>query len=315
MTKIDVCICTHNPKTELFQLILTAIANQTFDKQAYKVSIVDNGSCPAINEADLQVLATAGINYQLLAEPTLGVIWARLKSIESTDSDLVVFVDDDNELMLDYLEKVWEIATAHPEIGCFGGKLRLGGSPVYPRWIDEMLPFLAIKDIGDREVSNCVSYWGEWEPPGAGSVVRRSVLELFAARYPSPTSTMTLGRQGNSGLLSAEDSLIARGAYQLGLYCSYQPKLQLIHHIDPSRLEFSYLIRLLYNYGRSYVLLETILEQPIAKMNLLDRAFFLIRRLGVRAKETKSIPQFLCMLAWDLGYLKEIDNSSSNSSS
>ena len=40
-----------------------------------------------------------------------------------------------------------------------------------------------------------------------------------------------------------------RGAYGLGLSCSYEPSLRLEHHLDPRRFQLRYLARLLVGLG------------------------------------------------------------------
>jgi glycosyltransferase involved in cell wall biosynthesis len=301
---LDVCICTHNPDPELFAIILRALANQTLANNQYRVWAIDNASQPPLAMSDLNLLTAAGVHCQLLSAPQLGLIYARNVAISATDSECLVFVDDDNELSENYLETVVEIIAKHPEFGCFGGKLLLSADAKYPNWMQPILPYLGIKDVGDNELSARVNYWGEWEPPGAGFIIRRSVLELFQQRLAKLPQTFILGRQGQN-LLSAEDSAITRGAYELGLYCAYQPQLRLIHHIKPHRFTFSYLMRLLYGHGRSYVLLERIMGNSVPRIAGWKVITFVMRKIVAQIVELKSIPQSLCMLAWDFGYLYE----------
>lgn len=301
---LDVCICTHNPDPELLAIVLRALTNQTLAKSQYRVWAIDNASEPPLTMSDLALLTAAGVHCKLLSAPQLGLIYARNVAIDATDRQWLVFVDDDNELSEHYLETVMEIIAKHPEFGCFGGKLLLPSDAKYPNWMQAMLPFLGIKDVGDRELSARVDYWGEWEPPGAGFIVRRAVLESFQQRLATLPQAVILGRQGQS-LLSAEDSAIARSAYDLGLYCAYQPQLKLIHHIKPHRLTFPYLIRLLYGHGRSYVLLERIMGNPVTRIDGWKVIIFVLRKIVSQIVELKSIPQSLCLLAWDCGYLYE----------
>ena len=301
---LDVCICTHNPDRHLFEIILKAIANQTLDKDRYQVWIIDNASDLPIDPINLSVLSKAGIKFKLLSAPKLGLIYARQVAISATSSKWVIFVDDDNELTPNYLEIVLELTENNPNLGCFGGKLLLPNDTIYPQWMEVLLPYLGIKDVGNKVLFNCVNYWGEWEPPGAGFVLRRDVLELFQRRLAALSSKFILGRQGKS-LLSAEDSMITRGAYELGLDCAYQPRLQLIHHLNPQRFNFRYLLRLLYGYGRSYVLLERILGNPVETIEKWGIIQFMMRRIAVRIKDTQSVPHCLCMIACDCVYLYE----------
>lgn len=301
---LDVCICTHNPDRQLFEIILQALANQTLSKDRYQVWVIDNASDRPIEAANLAILSAAGINFKLLLAPKLGLMYAREVAISATSGEWMIFVDDDNELTPNYLEVALEITENNPKLGCFGGKLLLPKDTRYAEWMEVMLPYLAIKDVGDKVLSNCVNYWGDWEPPGAGFVLRREVLELSQRRLARLSPKVVLDRQGKS-LLSAGDSMITRGAYELGLECSYQPRLELIHHLKSQRFTFRYLLRLLYGYGRSYVLLERILGNPVAAIEGWNILTFMMRRITARIKDTQSIQQCLCMVVWDLGYLHE----------
>ncbi len=301
---LDICICTHNPDRRLFAIVIQALADQTLDKSKYEVWVIDNASDIPIEVKDLQPLTAVGVKCNILVASQLGLMYARSVAIEATTNEWLVFVDDDNELSKNYLEIVLEITKNNPQLGCFGGKLLLPDNIKYPKWMEVMLPYLAIKDLGDEVLSNCANHWGEWEPPGAGFVIRRSVLEVSQRRLANLPKTVVLDRQGRS-LLSAGDSMITRGAYELNLECAYQPRLQLIHRINPRRLAFQYLIRLLYGHGRSYVLLERVLGNSVASIDGWQRITFMFTRIMVRIKDSQSIQQCLCMIAWDYGYLHE----------
>ncbi len=295
--KLDVCICTHSPRRPVFRRVLQSLASQTLPRDQFHVWIIDNKSQPPLDEGDLLPLKKAGVSYTLLTEPRLGNVFAREKAIASTTGEWIVFVDDDNELADDYLQTVVEIAKANPHLGCFGGKLLLAPDLAVSDWMLPLLPYLAIKDLGDEVISNCASEWGRWEPPTAGAAVRRPVLNLYLDNLKRFKESARLGRKGKKGLLSAEDSLMMRGAFSLNLHCAYQPRLKLWHHIDPNRLNFRYFLRLLYNYGRSYVILERSLGKQVEPANKKYLARLLTNFPKSREKA--------CKLAWEWGYFVE----------
>jgi hypothetical protein len=301
---IDICICTHNPRLEVFEIVLTAIANQTLSKNDYQVWIIDNASNPPVRDRDLLPLAIAGVTYHLLVETRLGVMYARELASQVILGESIILVDDDNELSPNYLEVAVEILDRHPEIGYFGGKLLSGIKVNYPQWMNEVIPYLGIKDAGNEEISKCIVgdyYWAKWEPPGAGSVVRKVVLQRYFETLEKLPSDLLIGRQGSKGLLSSEDSLIAKCSYDLGLQCSYQPKLELIHHVNPKRLKFGYLFKLLFNYGRSYVLLRKMMGQRI-DYNILEetaKAFKWWTSKGI------SLHYLICLLAKEAGVIRQ----------
>ena len=309
--KIDVCICTHNPRLEILTIVLNAIANQTIGKDQYQVWIIDNGSSPPISTTDISPLSIAGIAHQLIREPRLGIMYARELAGQTATGDVVMFVDDDNELTLNYLEVAIDILESHPEIGFFGGKLLSGIKVAYPTWMNPLFGYIGIKDCGDLPISKCLKGdydWGEWEPPTAGSVVRRQVLQRYFEILKLIPQDLVIGRQGSQGLLSSEDSLIAKCCYELDLECSYQPRLQLIHHISDQRLQFGYFVRLLFNYGRSYVLLRKAMGQRVESNILVSIA----KSLKWWFQKGISFEYLICIFAKESGFIYEFWRSNPN---
>lgn len=254
--KLDICICTHNPRRDVFGRVLAALGKQTLSKAEFHVWVIDNASQPPITRTDLALLRVRDVRFTLLQEARPGQIFARATAIKASGAEWMVFVDDDTVLAPDYLEQVVEIAARNPQFGCFGGKLLLPAGIQAPEWAKPMLPYVAIKDCGDEPISKCANEWGPWEPPGGGAAVRRPLLKLYVQRLEQNAEIARLGRKGSRGLFSCDDSLLMRGAYTLGLSCSYQPQLRLEHHLARRRFKFSYLAQLLFSLGRSHVVLE-----------------------------------------------------------
>jgi glycosyltransferase involved in cell wall biosynthesis len=307
---IDVCICTHNPRLDILKIVLEAISRQSIAKSEYQVWIIDNASSPPIKAQELTPLTQAGINYFLLQEPRLGVMYARELAAQAINGEVVLFVDDDNELADNYLEVAKNTLENHPQVGCFSGRLALPSDIETPKWMDQILPYLAIKDYGDEFISCRIEgdyYWQKSEPAAAGAIVRKVVLEQYLEQIKKMPPNLFLSRKGKSGLLSSEDSMIANCAYQLGLECAYQPKLKLTHHIRKDRLKFSYLVLFLLNFGRSHVLLRRAINQPVP-VDLY--AAFKWKYEGYRDGFI-SLPYFVCLLAWDMGFIYELIMSNS----
>lgn len=312
--KIDVCICTHNPRRDIFEIVLNSLVNQTLSKENYEVWIIDNNSNPPLRKSDFYLLEAGEVKVNLIQEKRTGLSYARWCAYEVTKSEIIVFVDDDNELTENYLEKAFNIFIDNNNLGCFGGKLLLPEYIKYPQWIKVILPYLGIKDLGEEIISNCANYWGEWEPAGAGVVIHRKVLDLYVERLKNIPQATELGHKGNNGLLSCDDSLMMRGAYELGFLCSYQPSLVLKHHINPKRFNFFYLVKLLNGYGRSYVILETILGNNLPNFNWHSSIKTVIKNClyRIKIKETKSIFHLILMIAWDLGYFYQLKQKEVN---
>jgi glycosyltransferase involved in cell wall biosynthesis len=259
VTPLDICICTHNPRRDILDLVLQSIAQQTVEKSLYRVLIVDNCSAPALEPQDFASLANNGVTFRIVKEPRLGIVHARSRAIRETGEQWMLFVDDDNELDHYFVRKGLEIINQHSDLGCFGGKLLLPRYLIPPRWTKHLLPYLGIRDHGNSRITAKANHWGLWEPPTAGAFVRRSLLQLYLDRVNIDDTTHKLGRAGRKSLASCEDSLLMRGAYLADLASSYEPSLVLYHHLDPKRFSFSYFKRLMYAYGKSHVVLESLL--------------------------------------------------------
>ncbi len=298
--RVSVVLCTYNPQPELLRWTLDSLEKQTFPRSDFEVIVVDNNSTPPLDQAGI-----TGMSFplRLVREPRQGLSYARCAGILEAKGEILVFVDDDNHLAPNYLERAFSIAAREPEIGLFGGVAKEVLEEPVPEWKTRLLPFLAVRDFGADPITSYNDFWGKWEPIGAGMVARREVAEQFVELVSSDSMAGRLGRRGKA-LLSAEDSLFARIANRLGYACSYQPSLKLLHFIKRSRLVPSHLARNLEGQGRSFVMLRKVQGQPIENYTCAQSVYFLFRRFFSRVEQlglrTGSIHWF-----WDLGYLKE----------
>ena len=248
-------------------------------------------------------LRERGIPARLIREATLGTTHARLRAIRETTQEWLLFVDDDNELDPGYIAEGMKFALSSGDIGCFGGKILLPSNLRGRDWLEPFLPYLAIKDLGEKPIVHWGPSWAPSEPPAAGAFVRRSVLNLFLKKAADNPAVFRLGRVGKRNLASCEDSLLMRGAFSLQLATAYNPKMVLYHHIDPRRLSFTYLMRLMYAYGVSHVNLEWLLNGPQVTPNRYASpvAFLGFLRSFLERSGRSSLPFRVGMVAYHLG--------------
>lgn len=303
---IDVCICTHNPRPEILAKVLASIRDQTVIAGTFRFLIVDNASSPPLDESLLTSFTQLGITARMVREPVLGIARARLRAITETDGEMLLFVDDDNELMPNYIAEGMQFSEAHKDVGGFGGKLLLPPNLCPAKWVKPFLPYLAIKDVGEEPVFGKSASWGNWEPPTAGAFIKRPVLMLYQQRVDNDPNIFKLGRKGTLSLSSCEDAFIMSGSFTLGLRNAYYPKLVLYHHLDAKRFHFKYLLRLMYAYGVSHEILKSLRADPesISDPHSFWKQFFrLLRELSGAAK--KSLRFGISMAAYRLGALSE----------
>jgi glycosyltransferase involved in cell wall biosynthesis len=299
---IDVCICTHNPRLDILKLTLAAVAKQTLKPSQYRLIVIDNASSPPIEESLLAPLVARGISCRIVREPTLGNAYARAKAFRECTAPLVAFVDDDTVLAEDYLAVGLEIMKANPNVGCLGGKLLRAPYLRVPKWLEPLRSYLAIcDDKGERQIVDFIRTGGLAEPPSAGMIMRR---HLSAPYLEMEQHYHLLGRKGRHGLRSMEDNLITRSIADLGFACAYDPHLMLVHHIDPSRFHFGYVVRLLYGQGRSEAVLARILGY--GKTKARDRLHtFLMYAAYAIVKQSMDPRTIICVMARNLGTMRE----------
>lgn len=112
----SVIICSHNPRKDYLNRTILGLKAQTFPKEEWKLLLVDNASDEILSKIfDLSWHP----NSRHVREGELGLTAARLRGIKESKSELLVFVDDDNILKADYLERVSKTSQENPRIGFF----------------------------------------------------------------------------------------------------------------------------------------------------------------------------------------------------
>lgn len=253
--RLSVVVCTHNPRLDILRKTLDALASQTLPKSQWELLLIDNASEPALKTDLLD--ANQRLSPRIVREPRKGTIFARARGLAEIQSELVVFVDDDNWLADDYLATALRIATAEPHLGAFAGIAEPVLEHPIAHSLRSALSFLGNRNFGPEAITSTQEHWGPWEPIGAGMVFRASVAREFVEWFTSDARMHNIGRRGTK-LRNCEDTLIARCAYRLGLACSYQPELKLRHFMKADRLNARYMRQLALGTGASYADLDEI---------------------------------------------------------
>lgn len=249
--KASVIICTHNPKRDLLARVLNELQGQTLPAQDWELLLLDNASEQFLAQS---IDLSWHPHGKVVREEELGLTSARLRGIRESRSDLLVFVDDDNLLDADYLQRAVDLAPKWPILGVFGGNCR-GEFPTPPSpAVRPYLSSLAVSEI-DRERWANAHEWSPAVPLGAGMCLRRSVAEAYAERVVQAPLLRKTGRRGTV-LTAGEDNDIVWTAIDLGLGYGRFPTLGLTHVIPPGRLTEDYMVRLHAGFSFSEVLLQ-----------------------------------------------------------
>ncbi len=218
---------------------MAALKNQTLDKSTWEYLLVDNASDDCIAQrVDLSWHPRA----RHIREEELGLTPARLRGIQESIGEILVFVDDDNVLDADYLEQVVRLAAVWPMLGAFSGQVRPWFEEEPPEWTRQYWDRLAIREFNQDKWSN-VPCLEDTTPNGAGLCVRQRVAGEYLAYHVNGKRKFVLDRAGAS-LLSAGDVDLAATACDIGLGNGLFTSLKLTHLVPRERLEESYLLRL-----------------------------------------------------------------------
>jgi glycosyltransferase involved in cell wall biosynthesis len=234
--QFSVIICAHNSRPDYLRRVFDALREQTLPKEQWELLLVDNASKEPL----------AG-NYDLswhpcgrhVRENELGLTAARLRGIRETEGEILVFVDDDNVLMPDYLAKALEIADRCPFIGAWAGQVEGEfEKPLAP----ELDPFRGCLVLGTVPSDIWTNTYESLSaiPFGAGMCIRRAVATAYAQVCRSDSRRQTLDRIGNA-LLGGGDVDLAYTAIDQGYGMGRFKALRVLHLIPRRRVDPEYL--------------------------------------------------------------------------
>lgn len=263
---LSVAVCTHNPRPDYFARTIEGLRKQTYPMDRWELLIVDNQSSPPIKpELDWHPQA------RLVSEETLGLTAARLRAFREAKAPVIVLVDDDNVLSLNYLEEAVKLSEAWPQLGAWGGQTIPEFEEAPPEWAKPYL-WLAIRELTRDQWSN-VPFSGDAMPFGAGICVRRAVADAYAKLIQGDPARKAFDRTGNQ-LLGCGDTDLVLTAYDLGYGTGTFTGLKLTHLIPKARLAEDYLLRLVESTTYSVTLLKALRgyapPMPSRSQRLLD---------------------------------------------
>lgn len=275
---LSVIICAHNPRPDYLRRALAALESQTLPRAQWELILVDNASSPALAGAFPLAWHPRGRHVR---EESIGLVNARLCGIAAATGEVIVFVDDDNVLAPDYLERTAEIARDYPFLGAWGGRITGEFESPPPEWMRRYYHLLALRDFSRDQWSNRTDNI-EAVPCGAGLCIRTDIARAYAENVKSSPRRASLGRTGGT-LSSCEDTDMALLACDRGLGTGIFTRLHLAHLIPTTRLGPEYLVRLAEGMMRSYLLMMS-LRHPVEvrRTSRVERWFNVYRRWRMR---------------------------------
>jgi glycosyltransferase involved in cell wall biosynthesis len=265
---VSVVICCHNSASRLKITLDRVLNQQTTGGLQWEIIVVNNNSSDNTHLLANDILATAGqqIPFQVVDEPEPGLSSARKKGYDTSKYEYLLLVDDDNWLVPSYIQIVHDLFEEMPDTGIVGG----WGEPVFespaPSWFDDFSSCYALGEQG--AVPENKTYTETNLIYGAGMAMRMSAYDmLHASGYRSILSD----RKGNS-LISGGDTELCLAMNLSPYKLIYDNRLKFKHQMPDGRINWHYLKKLTYGFGRSTVKTQIydhyILGHPLPELNL-----------------------------------------------
>lgn len=239
MFEISVHICTHNPRPDYLRRTLEALRVQTLPLERWELLLVDNASTT-------ETARTADLSWhphaRYILEPELGKTNALLTALRSSDSAIMVTVDDDNLLAPDYLEKAIKIGERYPILGAWGGQLVPEFEEPPAEWTKAHWPTLALRVFNEDRWSNLGEPSG-CVPVGAGMCTRREVALRYVENIEKSPIARQLDRRGKGleGLGGMGDTQLALTSLEFAWGTGLFHELKAVHLTPKERMTEDYI--------------------------------------------------------------------------
>lgn len=259
-----VAVCTHNPNPVFLAETLEGLAGQTLAKDSWDMLLVDNASTTATaREADISWHPKA----RCISEPQPGLTAARGRVIREAIAAKVVsvlFVDDDNILAPDFLERGLALSREHPRLGCWGGQLIPRFEKAPPEWFTPFKKYLALFELEEDIISD--AFYGSHDilPAGAGMFLRVELATHYLKTMTSYPLRALLDVNGKDPMRGG-DTDIALFALAEGWQVARFRELILTHITPAGRTTVEYVAGVLEGAACSDVLLRTIHGESLPK--------------------------------------------------
>jgi glycosyltransferase involved in cell wall biosynthesis len=233
---LSVILCTHNPRQDYLNRVLEGLRIQSLPTSRWELIVVDSASeSPLAPRIDI-----AWHPHTLcVREEEAGHMRAKVRGILDAQSELLVFVDDDNVLSPEYLAEALIISREHPRLGVWGGSAIGEYASPPPPWFKPFEHIISVREITWDAWSNIPAMEEPWVI-GAGMVVRREPARAYAELVMSGPRRLMMGRK-RASIMIAEDIDLILSVCDQGLGRGVFRSLRLHHLIPAERCEPGYL--------------------------------------------------------------------------
>lgn len=243
---VSIVICCYNSSKVIRQTLINICTQKVPENIPWEVIVVDNASTDNTSQIAQEVWDNHNclIPFKIVEEPLPGLSAARQKGIESSKYEYIIFCDDDNRLMSDFVRLVFEIMNSNKEIGVLGGQSKAEFEITPANWFKEWKNSFAIGRQSENDGDITQTRGFVW---GAAMAVRKDAWEkLISGGFKS----LLTDRKGNT-LSAGGDTEICYAIRNEGWKIWYDSRLKFKHFISAERLNWKYLRKLFRGFGQA----------------------------------------------------------------
>ncbi|SEU23331.1 glycosyltransferase family A protein [Paenibacillus sp. NFR01] len=231
MLSLSVAICTRNRIADLTRCIRSIATQNIGQTQPVEVIIIDDGEIPQATLHQFEtLLAARGYPLVYFKKNDRGLWLSRIKAVELSAMDIILFLDDDVEIPDHYLSTLLQTYLDHPNCAGVGG-VAIGMRNSFFGTLRCLLSFQQSLSSGKLSLSGQAGSMYNWHK--ARRIFRTEFqhgcnmsFKTSAIRGLQPIPWLTSYSVG-------EDIMLSRIAQRSGpLYIN--PELKLLHHESPA---------------------------------------------------------------------------------
>ncbi|MFL5774423.1 MAG: glycosyltransferase [Flavisolibacter sp.] len=284
---ISVVICSYNRADYIIGAI-ESLNRQTLDKKRFEVHVVDNNSIDNTGDLVQEYISThPDFNLRYLTESKQGASFARNTGAAFSSAPLLCFMDDDAIAEKDFLQRIAEFFTTHPNAAALGGRIIPKYIPEEPNWMSHFVSSL----VGNFDYSPHITQFAPGKYPlESNMIVKKSDFDLvngFNTDLPGVKGTLRIGGEGKDFFLRLQ---------ALGKEVYYDP-FAIVHHVvEVKKLTPHYLYRVASGIGRGERVRTKMLggwpffKKIIEYLYKLAGSFVLGAWYAVKGKPQQSLP-------------------------
>ncbi|MES2796185.1 MAG: glycosyltransferase [Bacteroidota bacterium] len=249
MFGISIIVVSYNSATIIEPTLHCLFSQKYTGNNPWEIIFVNNNSSDNTVEMAQNLASKANIDrFKIIHENRPGTAFARFKGVEAAQYDIICFVDDDNRVASNWIEKVLELMQ-NEEIGILGcgGTGEFEATP--PDWFETEKEAYAIGSLYPNQALLDTTF--DANLPTAGMCIRK---EIFANLKEQNWQAQLSGRIGDSQA-PGEDTELCQAARLLGYKTFYTNELHFIHYMPKSRISWERFLKMTYGFGVTDVFL------------------------------------------------------------